>query len=525
MDASASHGEKESSSLMMFEIGNSVKNEKAFRSVAEEAVDKNSGTVVHVLTVWRLPIELVGAGDGCWTFAMTNGNRIINDKESVETFLASEHLGGSKPVMVGLFGGTTPSKNDSSPEGEQNLFSPSRVRAQNGIIDKEESDINAERIELNKKKVKCNVEIVKRNSKIEDLKKMVKVAKKNTEGDDAIDPSNITNWEEELDTLVEEMCTQQVEVESINQEIVMLDQRIKEVKSQKLRIKIKNEEKLYEDARKHSESVQKLILSIFKRLSKSERSGIEQDAVLNSAVNNSDLVFFLFRFRQLIIGAASDNQFQKMDLENRWLRCKFPSDNSMEFGDWLGRVVKIQQEYVSLEDHNGDAYQVGVMRRLIADNQLLAPLVNNWLLNKSLLPNNFFEIVEALRNFYGDTKDRFLLARTERNTAAKVFAAQQKSIKDSRNASSTTQSSAGTPNRASCHEFSKSGSCKFGDKCKFSHSGATTEKSVKSSGNSESKLNVCYNMLNHGECKFGEKCSFKEFHTSSKSCFDALVKK
>jgi hypothetical protein len=522
-DAIASHSEKDSTSLVMFEIGNPVKNEKAFRAVSEEAVDKNVGTVVHVLTLCRLPIELIGAGDGRWTFAMTNGIRIMNTKESVEDFLSNEQKGGLKPIVPGLFGVTTPSKE----EGNQDfLFSPSKVRAQNSVIAKQELDINAEKSDLLSKKLKLNVELEKIKSKMYDLKKKIKVAKKIGEEE----AENKSDWETELDLLLEESCIKQAEIDGIVQELTSIEKLVQEIKTQKLRTQMKNEEKLYEDAIKHSEAVQKVILSMCKRLSKSERSGIEQDAVLNSAVNRSDLVFFLFRFRQLLVGSASDTQFQKMDLEKRWLNCKFPADNSMEFGDWLGRVVKIQQEYVSLEDHNGDAYQVGVMRRLIADNDLLSPLVNNWLLNKSLLPTNFFDIVEELRKFYGDTKERFIAARSARINSAKVFAAQQRSLKDLKNDGSSSSSAVSTTvnsgtSKNACHEFVKSGSCKYGDKCRFAHSKSTSVKTDVKENKVEGKLNVCFQMLNHGECKFGEKCNFKEFHTASKTCFDALAKK
>jgi len=67
-------------------------------------------------------------------------------------------------------------------------------------------------------------------------------------------------------------------------------------------------------------------------------------------------------------------------------------------------------------------------------------------------------------------------------------------------------------NNNSCYSFGETGSCRFGDRCRFSHGGAapgaqrTERKPRREAG--EARDNSCYSFAQNGTCKFADACRF-----------------
>ena len=60
-----------------------------------------------------------------------------------------------------------------------------------------------------------------------------------------------------------------------------------------------------------------------------------------------------------------------------------------------------------------------------------------------------------------------------------------------------------------CYEFRESGSCKFGDNCRFSHSSGADVARSGSAG-------ICYQFKNAGNCTYGSNCRFSHDLSSEK---------
>jgi len=60
-----------------------------------------------------------------------------------------------------------------------------------------------------------------------------------------------------------------------------------------------------------------------------------------------------------------------------------------------------------------------------------------------------------------------------------------------------------------CYSFAENGTCQYGDRCRFSHG---TEKTAATGGRDRSN-EACYSFQSNGSCRFGENCRFS--HTAT----------
>jgi len=59
-----------------------------------------------------------------------------------------------------------------------------------------------------------------------------------------------------------------------------------------------------------------------------------------------------------------------------------------------------------------------------------------------------------------------------------------------------------------CYQFKETGSCKFGDECRFSHDSGSSQGGASSGGGGSFSSGLCHRFRDSGECKFGTSCRF-----------------
>lgn len=64
--------------------------------------------------------------------------------------------------------------------------------------------------------------------------------------------------------------------------------------------------------------------------------------------------------------------------------------------------------------------------------------------------------------------------------------------------------------RGECYNWKESGSCQYGDKCRFLHAGEPNGEYVQQAPQNRAPRapGVCYDFRDNGECRFGENCKF-----------------
>ena len=58
-----------------------------------------------------------------------------------------------------------------------------------------------------------------------------------------------------------------------------------------------------------------------------------------------------------------------------------------------------------------------------------------------------------------------------------------------------------------CHQFSKHGTCKFGNRCRYKH---VSRPRPRNKG-------ICHQFVNNGSCRFGSNCRFNHVHVNQDS--------
>ena len=263
---------------------------------------------------------------------------------------------------------------------------------------------------------------------------------------------------------------------------------------------------------RHTRSVATLVVNLISMVCSSDKPVVEQDPDFIEAANSSDLIRIIHRFRTLMLGQSSVQEWQTVDLEAAWQKMVLKTGD--DFGQWISKLVDHQQLYSGAFEPRGESWQVWFTIRLIKDCDGFKPLVEPWLSDKRTAPTSFAQLIGILRDYHRNRAESF------RKPKPAPGAVPPAAFLASRGGSSGGSKSA----KGICFAFQKKTGCARGDSCDFAHvkggepptkTGASKTARPYAGGGPT----LCFTMLNTGDCAEGDSCPNKATHKQLRTLY------
>ena len=308
-----------------------------------------------------------------------------------------------------------------------------------------------------------------------------------------------------------------------------VESRLGNIERMRLDTKIKEARCREELSQSHSVGATALFAMYRGRVRPTDRKSVSIDTTLKSRVDACDVIGFLHRFDTILQGANADANMQLIDVYSNWLKDIY--DGSTDFPQWLATQAQTQKAYSSIRGHGDDTVQVSTMRRLIEGCDVLNPLLFDWSLHPHTIPKDFDGIHRELTDFYSAHRAMFVSAAKSKGKTAKQSEVNAFAVTNTKYGKATGGGGKGNEGSnkptGTCNIWATTGACKFGDRCRYLHTGgksggaAASGTDGKRSGG-DNRLNVCRDMLMTGKCAIGDDCRWKTSHDSAKAAHTQL---